>query len=90
MEALDTLLVGGETISRQLAGASYQIYVLPNQEIIREHDIISHVYVVHRGRVAIYIGKDRIATLTKVLALILVVFETLPSTRIVFACTFLR
>ncbi|KOB74140.1 putative Voltage and ligand gated potassium channel [Operophtera brumata] len=69
--ALDTLLLGGELLSQQLACSSTTIFVLPGHEIIRENDISSHVYVVHRGKVIISQDGEKVITLTKVTMLLL-------------------
>ncbi|XP_030020261.2 uncharacterized protein LOC115440191 [Manduca sexta] len=63
--ALDTLLQGGESLLRQLASTSTQIYFLPGGEITREMDLAPWVFVVHRGRVTLSQGGEKIATLTK-------------------------
>ncbi|XP_068633507.1 uncharacterized protein [Battus philenor] len=64
-EALSTLLGGSEQIERQLATASKQLYFLPGQEILREMDLAPWVYVVHRGRILVKRGGEKLALLTK-------------------------
>nr|XP_037868548.1 uncharacterized protein LOC101743360 isoform X2 [Bombyx mori] len=63
--ALNSILQGGESLERQLASASTQIYFLPNEMIVREMDLNSSIYVVHRGKVVISQGGKKITTLTK-------------------------
>lgn len=64
--ALDTLLRGGEALQRQLAGILIQMYFLPDEEIVREMDLVPYVYVVHRGRVSVSQHGKQMAILTKV------------------------
>ncbi|KAJ0176782.1 hypothetical protein K1T71_007961 [Dendrolimus kikuchii] len=51
--ALDTLIEGGPALERQMSSSSTQAYYLPNEEIIREMDLIDWVFIVHRGKVVL-------------------------------------
>ncbi|XP_045772841.1 uncharacterized protein LOC123872557 [Maniola jurtina] len=65
VEATDTLLQGGETLERELASASTQLYFLPQEVIVREMHLTPWVYIVHRGKIMIQRKGENIALLTK-------------------------
>lgn len=66
VEAADTLLKGGETLERELASASTQLYFLPGEVIVREMNLAPWVFIVHRGKIMIRKDGENLALLTKV------------------------
>ncbi|XP_069359581.1 uncharacterized protein [Maniola hyperantus] len=65
VEATETLLQGGESLERELASASTQLYFLPREVIARELHLTPWVYIVHRGKIMIQQKGEKLALLTK-------------------------
>ncbi|KAJ8731553.1 hypothetical protein PYW07_004717 [Mythimna separata] len=65
LSTLDSIIGGGDTMQRHLAGVCNVAYFLPGYDIFREMDIVSDVYIVHRGRVNVYKDGKQIIILTK-------------------------
>ncbi|XP_053609987.1 uncharacterized protein LOC128674978 isoform X1 [Plodia interpunctella] len=63
--ALDSLLEGGEQFQRQMSSQSLQMYFLSKSEIMKEKHLMPFIYVVHRGRVVVTQGGEKLAVLTK-------------------------
>lgn len=74
VEAADTLLKGGETLERELASASTQLYFLPGEVIVREMNLAPWVFIVHRGKIMIRKEDENLALLSKVLCLQLTIY----------------
>lgn len=66
MEAACQLLNQSETLERELASASTQLYFLPGELIVREMDLSPWVYIVHRGTIVVARGNEKETLLTKV------------------------
>ncbi|XP_046965855.1 uncharacterized protein LOC124534190 [Vanessa cardui] len=65
VEATDTLLCGIESVERDLASASTQLYFLPYETIVRQMDLTPYVFIVHRGKIMIKKDGADLAILSK-------------------------
>ncbi|XP_049873447.1 uncharacterized protein LOC126371992 [Pectinophora gossypiella] len=64
-QAVDTLLHGGESLERQLASCTSELYHLQGEDIVREMDLCPNLFIVHRGRISITRNNVQIAVLSK-------------------------
>ncbi|XP_050351167.1 uncharacterized protein LOC126773950 [Nymphalis io] len=65
VEATDSLLCGVESVERDLASASTQLYFLPHETIVRQMDLTPYVFIVHRGKIMIKKDGEDLAILSK-------------------------
>ena len=66
MQAANKLLRGGVMLEQTLAFHTSLLHFLPQEEVVREMDLVQAVFIVHRGSVVVSHRGQDIARLTKV------------------------